>query len=389
MMLGYLLARAGIDVLVLEKHADFLRDFRGDTVHPSTLTVLDELGLLERFLMRPHQTLRQVKVQIGNHLFQVGDFGRLRTKCPYIAFMPQWDFLDFLAEQAVSLPRFRLLMSTEATKLMTRDNRVAGLRAQGPEGELRIRADLVIAADGRSSILRQQAGLKVLDVGAPIDVLWFRVGKGADGAEQTLGRIDAGRVLITIDRGDYWQCAYAIRKGAAEALKAGSLESFRQAVVAGAPYLNAGISALASWEDVRVLSVAVDRLERWSQPGLLCIGDAAHAMSPVGGVGINMAIQDAVAAANLLAGKLRSRTVTDRDLDAVRRRRLFPTRVTQAFQVFVQKRVLLPILSRKPFRVPLVVRALDGIKPLQWLPARFVGIGVRPEHVQTPAWELS
>ena len=341
MMLGYLLARAGIDVVVLEKHADFLRDFRGDTVHPSTLAALDELGLLGRFLARPHQELRKVKVQFGSETFQVGDFGRLRTPCPFIAFMPQCEFLNFLASESRQLPGFQLLMSTEASKLLSREDRITGVRAMGPEGEVRIRADLVVAADGRSSLLRRQAGLKVLDIGAPIDVLWFRVGKTDASTEQTLGRMDAGRFIITIDRGDYWQCAYVIRKGAADTLRAGPLDDFRQAVVAAAPYLSACMGDVRSWEDVKLLSVAIDRVERWAVPGLLCIGDAAHAMSPIGGVGINMAVQDAIATANLLAAKLKTGTATLADLDAVQRRRSFPTRVTQAFQVFVQNRFLM------------------------------------------------
>jgi len=382
MMLGYLLARQGIDVTVLEKHADFLRDFRGDTVHPSTLQVLAELGLLDRFLQRPHQELRQVKVEIGNRAFRVADFARVRTRCRFIAFMPQWDFLDFLADEARALPNFHLLMSTEATKLLTRDGRVTGVRAMGRDGELRLRASLVVAADGRTSILRHQAGLEVEDLGAPIDVLWFRIGRVGDAVEQTLGRVDAGRFMITIDRGDYWQCAYVIRKGAADALKAGPIEPFKQAVAAAAPYLGPSIDDLRSWDDVKLLSVSVDRLTRWSQPGLLCIGDAAHAMSPVGGVGINMAIQDAVATANLLGGKIKAGSLADADLDLVRRRRLFPTRLTQAFQVFVQNKVLVPVLQRKPFHVPLVVRLLDRLPLLRALPARFIGLGVLPEHVQ-------
>ena len=382
MMLGYLLARRGVDVVVVEKHGDFLRDFRGDTVHPSTLAVLDELDLLERFLTRPHQELRHVSVQIGERRFRVADFGRVRTRCRFIAFMPQWDFLDFIAEEARHLPHFRLLMSTEATRLLTREGRVTGVRATGPDGEVRLHAQLVVAADGRHSILRRQAGLKVMDIGAPIDVLWFRVGREGDDVEQTFGRVDAGRFMITIDRGDYWQCAYVIRKGAAGALKAGPIAAFKQAVAAAAPYLAPRIDDLGTWDDVKLLSVSVDRLERWSQPGLLCIGDAAHAMSPVGGVGINMAIQDAVATANLLAGTLARREAPTRaDLEAVRRRRLLPTRITQAFQVLVQNRVLLPVLQRQAFKVPLIVRMLDRLPVLQALPARFIGIGIRPEHI--------
>ncbi|MEO8883586.1 MAG: FAD-dependent oxidoreductase [Devosia sp.] len=383
MMLGYLLARAGVDVVVLEKHADFLRDFRGDTVHPSTLQVLDELGLLDRFLQRPHQELRRVKVQIGDAVFQVADFGRLKTRCPFLAFMPQWDFLDFLAEEARALPHFRLLMSTEGRELIKTGEIVAGIHANGPDGGVDIRASLVVAADGRTSALRSQAGLEVSVLGAPIDVLWFRVGRGDDKTEQTFGRIDAGRFMITIDRGDYWQCAYVIRKGAADALKAGPLATFKQSVAAAAPYLEPHIDDIASWDDVKLLSVAVDRLERWSAPGLLCIGDAAHAMSPIGGVGINMAIQDAVAAGNLLAAKLTSGWVANADLDAVRRRRLLPTRVVQGFQLFVQNRVLLPTLSGAGFKVPLVVRLLNRWPALQIWPARFIGFGIRPEHVKS------
>jgi 2-polyprenyl-6-methoxyphenol hydroxylase-like FAD-dependent oxidoreductase len=382
MVLGYLLARAGIDVVVIEKHADFLRDFRGDTVHPSTLQVLHELGLLQRFLQRPHQELRQVKVGIGNESFQVADFGRLKTACPFIAFMPQWDFLNFLADDGRRLPNFHLLMQTEGRELILSDDKVTGIRAHGPDGDIEIHASLVVAADGRTSLLRQQAGLAVTTLGAPIDVLWFRIGRTGATVEQTLGRIDPGRFMITIDRGDYWQCAYVIPKGSVEKLKAGPIESFRQSVVDAASYLGPRIDDLASWDDVKLLSVAVDRLEQWSRPGLLCIGDAAHAMSPIGGVGINMAVQDAVATANLLARKLKAGTIEDGDLDAVRRRRLFPTRITQSFQIFVQNRVLVPTLSGAPIKVPLLVRLLDRWPILQGLPARFIGLGVRPEHVE-------
>jgi len=382
MMLGYLLARAGIDVVVLEKHQDFLRDFRGDTVHPSTLDVLGELGLLDRFLTRPHQELRQVKVEIGQEIFQVADFGRLHTRCRFLAFMPQWDFLDFIAETAKPLPNFRLLLSTAGQRLLRDGNGIVGVSALGPDGPLEIKAGLVVAADGRSSLLREQAGLAVERLSAPIDVLWFRVGRTRDVVEQTLGRVDPGRFMITIDRGDYFQCAYVIPKGGADALKAGPIEPFRQNVVAAAPYLAPHIADVGSWDDVKLLSVAVDRLARWSRPGLLCIGDAAHAMSPIGGVGINMAVQDAVAAANLLTPGLKAGgPMSELALDAVRRRRLFPTRLTQAFQIFVQNRVLLPTLAGRPLKVPQIVRLLDRWPALQALPARFIGLGARPEHV--------
>jgi len=367
---------------VLEKHADFLRDFRGDTVHPSTLAVLDELGLLSRFLERPHQELKAIKVEIGNEAFQVADFGRVHTRCRFIAFMPQWDFLNFLADEARKLPNFRLLMSTGGEGLKHQDGRVTGVLAKGPAGDIEINARLVVAADGRHSTIREQAGLAVREIGAPIDVLWFRVGRSDSTVEQTLGRIDAGRFMITIDRGDYWQCAYVIPKGTDAALKAGPIAAFKDKVVAAAPYLGPRIDDIGSWDDVKLLSVAVNRLEHWSQPGLLCIGDAAHAMSPVGGVGINMAVQDAVATANLLAGRLKSGRLDDADLAAVERRRRFPTRVTQAFQVFVQNRVLVPALAGKPFAVPAIVKLLDRVPLLQGLPARFIGIGVRPEHVR-------
>ncbi|HVW93310.1 MAG TPA: FAD-dependent oxidoreductase [Devosia sp.] len=381
MMLGYLLARAGVEVVVLEKHADFLRDFRGDTVHPSTLEVLAELGLDERFLQRPHQELRHISGQIGKESFRIADFSRLKVKYPFIAFMPQWDFLDFLAEEAAKLPSFRLMMSTEARQLIVEGGRVVGVSAKAPEGEMEIRAGLVVAADGRSSTLRRQAGLEVKTLAAPIDVLWFRVGK-QEGAEQGFGHIDRGHVLVTIDRGDYWQCAFVIRKGGAEAVKAGPLEAFRETIAETATYLRPHIDDVKSWDDVKLLSVAVDRLEHWSRPGLLCIGDAAHAMSPIGGVGINMAIQDAVAAANLLAPTLKGGgPVLEAALDGVRRRRQLPTRVVQAVQVFIQNRVVVPTLAGRTLKPPFFLRLLDRWPALQVLPAGFIGIGIRPERI--------
>jgi 2-polyprenyl-6-methoxyphenol hydroxylase-like FAD-dependent oxidoreductase len=382
MMLGFLLARSGVDVIVLEKHEDFFRDFRGDTVHPSTLTVLDELGLLDRFLERPHQELRKVTVAISGQSFMVANFGALKTRAPFIAFMPQWDFLNFIAEEARKLPNFHLLMATAGQTLISEAGQVTGVRATGPNGPITIEAGLVVAADGRSSTLRAESGLEVRNLGAPIDVLWFRVEKSDDGFDETLGRLDRGQFMITIDRRNYWQCAYVIPKGGAEALKAGPVAPFKAKVVAAAPYLAEHIDDIANWDDVKLLSVSVDRLEHWSKPGLLCIGDAAHAMSPIGGVGINMAVQDAVATANLLGDALlRGASMDESRLDSVRRRRLFPTRVTQAFQIMVQNRVLVPTLAGGPIKIPALIGLLNRWPALQKLPAYFLGIGVRAEHV--------
>jgi 2-polyprenyl-6-methoxyphenol hydroxylase-like FAD-dependent oxidoreductase len=383
MMAGYLLARAGIDVVVLEKHADFLRDFRGDTVHPSTMTVLDELGLLGRFLERPHQRLAKLSATINGRNYKLAEFSGLKVPAPFIALMPQWEFLNFLAEEARGLPSFHLRMSTEGEHLLIENGVVAGVAASSAKGPLEIRAPLVIAADGRHSVLRQEAGLPLKTLSAPIDVLWFRVGKDPGAVEQVLGHIEQGRFMVTIDRDDYWQCAYVIPKGGAGVIKAGSLAAFKEKVVTVAPDLAAHIDDLAGWDDVKLLSVAVDRLEHWSRTGLLCIGDAAHAMSPIAGVGINMAVQDALAAANLLTPVLkRDAPVPDSVLDRLRRRRLLPTRVTQAFQVAVQNRVLVPALAGLPLKIPFIVKTLDRFPQLRGLPARFLGIGIRPEHIE-------
>ncbi|HYW54006.1 MAG TPA: FAD-dependent oxidoreductase [Dongiaceae bacterium] len=385
MMLGYLLARAGVDVAVLEKHADFLRDFRGDTVHPSTLEVMAELGLLDAFLAHPHQELPRIGGLIGDTYVTIADFSRLRTRCHFIALMPQWDFLNFLDEQGRRYPGFRVLMRAEVTDLVEEAGRITGVRASTPDGPLEVRADLVIGADGRHSVVRERAGLAVQDLGAPIDVLWIRLSKHPDDPASTLGRFVAGRLFVTLDRGDYWQCAYVIRKGGFEVLKERGLPALREDVVAVAPFLHDRVDELRSWDDVKLLTVRVDRLRRWYRPGLLCIGDAAHAMSPIGGVGINLAIQDAVAAANALARPLRAGTVTVNDLAAVEKRRTFPIRVTQAFQVFVQNRVFSRALGNaRQLRAPWPVKLLNWFPALRALPARFVGIGVRPEHVRTP-----
>lgn len=395
MMLGFLLARAGIDVIVLEKHADFLRDFRGDTIHPSTMQVMHELGLLEDFLRLPHVREDDLVARFGNEDITVADFSHLPVKAPFIAFMPQWDFLDFLADHGRAYPNFRLLMQTKATGLIEESGRVAGLNAEGPDGPLKIRSDLVVAADGRRSDVRAAAGFAVTELGAPMDVLWFRLGRRRDEPAQAFGQVAAGRFFIRLNRGDYWQCAFIIPKGSLETLQAAGLDAFKAGLLALAPELADRTGELTSWDDIKLLSVAVDRLERWWRPGLICIGDAAHAMSPIGGVGINLAIQDAVAAANLLARPLREKALTDADLAAVQRRREWPAKVTQTAQIAIQNRVITPLLAAdKPISPPWPLRLLQHFPLLRRLPARMVGMGVRPEHVgpeliQRPSFDAS
>jgi 2-polyprenyl-6-methoxyphenol hydroxylase-like FAD-dependent oxidoreductase len=387
MMLGYLLARAGVEVVVLEKHADFLRDFRGDTIHPSTLEVMHELGLLDAFLERPHQEVRRISGFIGGTEVPIADFAHVPTHCRFIALMPQWDFLDFLAEHARRYPTFHLRMQAEVVDLIEDAGRVVGVRAATPDGPLDVRADLVVGADGRHSTVRAKVELPVEDLGAPIDVLWMRLSRRPDDPDQPLGRFDRGRVFVLIYRGDYWQGGYVIAKGGYEAIRRRGLEAFRGEVAAAAPFLRDRVGELRSWDDIKLLTVAVDRLRRWSVPGLLCIGDAAHAMSPIGGVGINLAIQDAVAAANRLARPLAEGTLTSDDLHAVQHRRMFPTRVTQALQVAVQNRILGPVLAGEgggTFAVPWPVDLLRRFPLLRAIPARLIGVGVRPEHVRTP-----
>jgi 2-polyprenyl-6-methoxyphenol hydroxylase-like FAD-dependent oxidoreductase len=383
MMLGLLLARAGIDVTVLEKHADFLRDFRGDTVHPSTLQLMHELGLLDEFLTRPHQQVRKLAVEIGGETVQVGDFTHLPTRCKFIALMPQWEFLDFLAEHAKRYPGFHLLLRTEGTGLLHDEDRVVGVAARSADGSLEIRASLVVATDGRHSTMRDAADLTVIDRGAPMDVLWLRLSRRDSDPGQTLGRVDAGRIFVTLDRGDYWQCAFVIAKGGYDAVRNGGLDAFRGEIVRLAPHFRDRVQEIASWDDVKLLTVAVNRLERWYQPGLLLIGDAAHAMSPIGGVGINLAIQDAVAAANILVPPLRRGAVTPDDLRAVQRRRELPTRLTQRMQLAVQNRVISNVLrATQTLRPPWLMRMLGRYPFLQRLPARVVGLGFRPEHIR-------
>jgi 2-polyprenyl-6-methoxyphenol hydroxylase-like FAD-dependent oxidoreductase len=386
MMLGYLLARAGVDVVVLEKHADFLRDFRGDTVHPSTLELMYELGILDDFLRRNHQELPEIGAMIDDLSVTVGDFSHLPTHCKFVALMPQWDFLNFIAEKAKVFPHFKLLMQCEATDVIMDDRQVTGVRVKGSEGNLEVRARLTIGADGRHSVIRDAANLESLDLGSPIDVLWMRISRKPDDLEQTLGRFRAGTILVTLNRGDYWQCAFVIPKGDFEGIRQRGLPAFRETIENVAPFLRGRTEELKSWDDIKLLSVAVDRLRHWSRPGLLCIGDSAHAMSPIGGVGINLAIQDAVAAANILALPLAKGDVTPEQLQEVQERREFPTRVTQSFQVFAHRRFIDPALKNKrPIRsLPLPLWLLKNFPVLRRIPARMVGLGVRPEHVRSP-----
>ncbi|MEZ5886185.1 MAG: FAD-dependent oxidoreductase [Paracoccaceae bacterium] len=381
LMLGYLLARAGLKVTVLEKHADFLRDFRGDTIHPSTMEVMARLGLLEDFLKLPHQKVPSVAANFGGEELILGDFSHLKVAAPYVAMMPQWDFLNFLGAHAAAFPGFDLRMRTEATGLMFEKGRVVGVRAKGPGGEVDIPASLTVAADGRTSVLRQAAGLEVIDLGAPIDVLWFRLSRRTSDTDQTQGRFDRGRIFIMLNRGTYWQCAKVIAKGAEEHIRDAGLLAFREELRPLLPFTDDRTEELRDWDQVKLLNVQVNRLKRWWRPGFLAVGDAAHAMSPVGGVGVNLAVQDAVAAANLLTRPLIAGTLTDADLAAVEKRRLWPTRATQAFQVFAQNRVLAPALAAAAptRRAPLVARLVARLPYLNRLPARLIGIGLRPE----------
>ncbi|MGB8908831.1 MAG: FAD-dependent oxidoreductase [Candidatus Cybelea sp.] len=383
MMAAMLFARAGVSTVLLEKHGDFLRDFRGDTIHPSTLEVMDELGVLEAFLQRPHQEVTTLSGNLGDSLITVADFTKLPTRCKFLAFMPQWDFLNFLAEEAKRFPCFDLRMQARVEELIWENGRVAGVRAQTPAGPLEVRSDLTIAADGRESLLRQQAHLDVVELGAPMDVLWLRLTKLPSDPHETFGYIRDGRIMALIDRGIYWQCAYVIPKGTLDELRRRGLEEFRNQVGTIVPFLADRAGELVSWDDVKLLTVRVNRLRQWYRPGLLCIGDAAHAMSPIGGVGINLAIQDAVAAANLLAPKLSRGGVTVRDLRAVQQRRESAARLTQALQLFIQSKIIGRVLAngRAPFlhRLPGLLRWLPF---LPRIPGRLVGLGFRPERLR-------
>jgi 2-polyprenyl-6-methoxyphenol hydroxylase-like FAD-dependent oxidoreductase len=366
MMLGLLLARSGVDVVVHEKHADFLRDFRGDTIHPSTLEVIAELGLLDELLRLPHQKVPVLAGKFGDYDAQIADFSHLPVRCGFIAMMPQWDFLNFLARQGSRYPHFRLAMGSEVASL---------------DG---IKADLIVGADGRHSTVRGLAGLEVEDLGAPMDVMWFHLSRHAADPEASMGRFDAGRIFVLINRGDYWQCGCVIPKGAAEEVRRAGLPAFRDSIARMLPFAADRAGEIRDWEQVKLLTVKVDRLKRWYREGLLCIGDAAHAMSPVGGVGINLAIQDAVAAANILVPPLLAKNLSTDDLKKVQTRREWPVRATQRLQLLVQRRIIARVLrANERLEPPLFFRLLSRFPWLQRLPGRLIGMGVRPEHVRT------
>jgi 2-polyprenyl-6-methoxyphenol hydroxylase-like FAD-dependent oxidoreductase len=386
MMAGFLFARAGVSVCVLEKHKDFFRDFRGDTVHPSTMQILDELGLLERFLKRPHNRIDHAEIWYNERRLTIGDLAHLHMPAPFIAMMPQWDFLDFLRDEAAAFPCFALRMEAEAAELVEEAGRTVGVRLAN--GEVLRAGKLVLMCDGRDSIVRKVLPLESL--GVPIDVFWFAIPKRQPGTALR-GVIRGYRLFVMIDRGDYWQCAAVIAKGGAEAVKARGIEAFRDDVRSALPDLENIEAALPDWDAVKLLSVSLDRLTEWSRPGLLAIGDAAHAMSPVGGIGINLAIQDSVAAANILAGPLAQGDGVDALLPGVQQRRLWPTRVIQGLQRAAHERVLQPLIEGRasvPLEPPLLLRALDRFALLRRIPGHFIGHGIRQEHVRSPKHSL-
>jgi 2-polyprenyl-6-methoxyphenol hydroxylase-like FAD-dependent oxidoreductase len=385
MMAGYLLARAGVPVVVLEKHADFNRDFRGDTIHPSTLELMHELGLLDEFLKQPHQEARELRAVVNGQAVPVADFTKLPTRCKFIAFMPQWDFLNFLSNHAKRFPAFQLRMETEVVDLLIEGSRVTGVRAKTPQGELEVHADLVIGSDGRHSTTQTRAGLEQVQFGVPIDVLWMRISKKQGDPKQTFGFFQHGRLLVLLDRDDYWQCGFVIAKGQFDGIKARGLKQFQDDVVGFAGFLRNRVTELDDWSKIKLLTVQVNRLRDWCCEGLLCIGDSAHAMSPAGGVGINLAIQDAVATANLLAEKLQRGPVHIEDLRIVQARREWPTRLIQGMQIFIHRRVVTGRSSNeKKASLPFVLRLLKWFPILRQLPARFIGLGPRPEHFHSP-----
>jgi 2-polyprenyl-6-methoxyphenol hydroxylase-like FAD-dependent oxidoreductase len=383
MMLGYLLGRAGVKTIVLEKHADFFRDFRGDTVHPSTMTVMQELGLLEDFLKVPHDEVVTLNALFGDQSIRMADLSRLDTTCRFVAFMPQWDFLNFIDAKGKRFPNLEVRKKAEAVELVREGERVTGVMVKTESGLIRISSDLVVACDGRHSLMREQAGMQVEDIGAPIDVLWFKVGKPSGPTDSVFARFQSGQMMVMLDRTDYWQCAYVIGKNQIDAVKARGLETFKNNVVSLAPVARDHIDDVKSWDDVKLLSVQIDRLTRWAKPGFLCIGDAAHAMSPVGGVGVNLAVQDAVATANLLSDKFVPGGPSLADLDRIQERRLFPVKATQAIQVFVQNNLINRAISDAAFKPPLPLRLVGKCPWLQGLLARAIGLGVRPEHVRS------
>jgi 2-polyprenyl-6-methoxyphenol hydroxylase-like FAD-dependent oxidoreductase len=389
MILALLLARRGVDTWVLEKHADFLRDFRGDTIHPSTLEIMYELGILDEFLQRPHQEIREIAGQVGRETVTIADFTHLPTHCKFLVLMPQWDFLDFIAEQGRRYPSFHLQMRAEVVDLVEEQGTIAGVRANTVDGPLEIRAPLTVGADGRHSLVRTRAGLEVINLGAPIDVMWMRMSRRPSDPGQTFGHIDKGKILVLLNRESYWQAAFVIPKGAAGEIRKRGMASFRDEIAELQPILRDRTEELRDWNDVSLLTVAVDRLAKWYRPGLLCIGDAAHAMSPIGGVGINLAIQDAVATANLLAGALLRGAPSEQNLHAVQKRRSFPTRATQKLQIVIQDNIMRPVLENaRPLKLPWSLKLLQHWPILRRIPARVVGLGFRPEHVKTPEARL-
>ena len=378
-MLGLLLARKGVDVVVLEKHGDFLRDFRGDTIHPSTMEIMDQLGLAEKLLRLEHTKAPRLRFRTPRGIVTVADFRRLRTRFPYVAFMPQWDFLDFATKEAARYPNFRLKMNAEVKELVEEDGVIRGVRYEAPDGAHEVRAPLTVAADGRHSRVRKRSGLRVIETGPPIDVFWFRLSRREGDPDESSGYIGAGKVLVLINRGDYWQTAYVIPKGADRRVCEAGLGAFRRSIGEAVPYVADCTGELRDWGQVMLLSVQIDHLRSWHRPGLLCIGDA---MSPVGGVGINLAIQDAVAAANALAGPLREGTVADRHLRAVQRRREIPARAIQGLQALAHRRVFAPAVSSGGLpSPPAPVRALLRLRAVRDLPARIMAFGVWPVHV--------
>ena len=387
MMTGYLLARAGIDVAVLEKHADFNRDFRGDTIHPSTLELMHELGLLEEFLELPHQELRELRGVMNGHVVPIADFSHLPTRCKFIAFMPQWDFLNFLAGHAKKFPTFALHMQHEVIDLLIENEKVVGVRVKTPEGERDARADLVIGADGRHAITHTRGKFELREFGVPIDALWTRLSKREGDPKQSLGFFRGGKLLVLLDRGDYFQVGFVIPKGAFDEIKQRGFPAFHNDIVEIAPFLKDRITELDDWSKIKLLTVQINRLRRWAREGLLCIGDSAHAMSPAGGVGINLALQDAVATANLLAAKLKAGPVSLADLEQVQARREWPVRVIQHMQVFIHRRIT-GRSSGSGDKLPFIGRIFGWFPFLRRIPARFIGLGPRPEHIHSLSSDL-